>query len=155
MENKIVKFADVKRWSNKQSVKKAVLKCLEQGQISGGKICADLERKVLKKFDYNFFSTTSSGTASLHLALLSINIDRNHYVAVPDLTFVSTASSVLMVGAKPLLIDVEKDGNINLTSLEMACKEFEVKVVVAVHLYGNPCNLIELQRLSKKYNFII
>jgi perosamine synthetase len=79
---------------------------------------------------------TSSGTAALHLALLSLGIGRGDEVIVPALTFGATATVVLAVGAKPVLCDVTPDKwclDKNDVSDRITSR---TKAIIPVHLYG-------------------
>lgn len=155
MEKKFIKFVDIQKWSSNPEIKDGVIECLDQGRLSGGIGVQNLEEKISDKFNYNSFAGVNSGTAALHLSLLSIGIQTGDYVAVTSLSFVSSASSILMANAIPIFIDVYKDGNLNLDSLEVACKQYKIKAVLAVHLYGNPCNIERLLKLSKHFDFKI
>jgi dTDP-4-amino-4,6-dideoxygalactose transaminase len=151
----MIKFCDIQRWSSSSEVKAAVMQCLDEGRLSGGSGVHDLEKNISAKLGYSNFAGVNSGTSALHLALLAINIQHGEMVAVPSLTFVASASAILMAGATPVFVDAQKDGNINLDSLEIACKQYKIKAVVAVHLYGNPCDVNRLLILSNKYKFKI
>jgi dTDP-4-amino-4,6-dideoxygalactose transaminase len=151
----MIKFCDIQKWSSNSEVKAKVMQCLDEGRLSGGPGVQNLEKNIAAKFGYSSFSGVSSGTSALHLALLAINIKHGEMVAVPSLSFVASASVILMAGATPVFVDVYKDGNINLDSLELACKKYKIKAVIAVHLYGNPCDVNRLLMLSIKYKFKI
>jgi perosamine synthetase len=76
------------------------------------------------------------GTGALHLALLSLGIGPGDEVIVPDLTFGSTASAVLAVGAKPVLIDIDPEtwGLDRKKILNYLNKK--TRAIIPVHLYG-------------------
>lgn len=93
-----------------------------------------------KKFEQEFSKlvkkpslATSSGTAALHLALLSLGIGPDDEVIVPSLTFGATASVVKAVGAKPVLVDVDGMG---LLDRRMIRINERTKAIMPVHLYG-------------------
>ena len=66
-------------------------------------------RQHLKKFGYQFATVTTNGTTALHLALLSLNIKAGDEVIVPNITFVASVNAISYVGAKPILVDINKD----------------------------------------------
>lgn len=83
---------------------------------------------------------TSSGTAALHLALLSMNIGRGDEVIVPSLTFGATGSVVTHVGAWPVLVD----GDFSIDWKEVRKKiTFRTKAIIVVHLYGEKTEIPE------------
>ncbi len=83
----------------------------------------------------------SSGTAALHLALLLHGIGPGDEVIVPAFSFAATANTVLHAGARPVFVDVrEDDFGIDVAQLEAAITP-RTRAVVAVHLYGQPCDI--------------
>ena len=89
---------------------KNVNNCLKENWISSkGKFVSKFENKFKNKFNYNYCTVTSNGTTALHLALLSLNLKPKDEVIVPNVTFIATVNSVSYVGAKPILVDINKD----------------------------------------------
>jgi perosamine synthetase len=93
---------------------------------------------------------TSSGTGALHLALLASGIGRDDEVIVPALTFAATASVVLAVGAKPILVDVDRTGCIDPEEIEDKITH-KTRAIMPVHLYGNPCDMPSISGIAKEY----
>lgn len=85
-------------------------------------------------------SPCQSGTASLWASLRVLDIGEGDEVIVPSMTFISTATSVSLVGATPVFTDVEEDyWCICPRDLEAKITE-KTKAVIAVHLYGQMCS---------------
>lgn len=80
--------------------------------------------------------TTSSGTAALHLALLALGIGRGDEVIVPNVTFGATASVVLAVGAKPILVDIDPETWGPSPDQIIKVRNMKTVVLMVVHLYG-------------------
>lgn len=98
---------------------------------------------------------TSSCTGALHIGLASIGIKAGDEIIAPDITWVATISPIIYLGATPVLVDVnERDWCIDTKKVESAITE-KTKGIIAVHLYGNLCNMDELLRISEKYNIPI
>ena len=70
----------------------------------------------------NYAVATSNGTTALHLALVSLGINRNDEVIIPDLTFVATGNAVKYIGAKVVTVDVEEDTPVSYTHLTLPTK---------------------------------
>jgi perosamine synthetase len=88
---------------------KYLTECIETGFVThAGRFERDFEQAFSKRFDTKCIAT-SSGTGALHLALLSLGIGPGDEVIVPCLTFGATASAVLAVGARPVLVDIHRD----------------------------------------------
>ena len=99
--------------------------------------------------------TTSSGTAALHLALLSCGIQPGDEVIVPDLTFIATANAVTYTGALPVFVDVERETLcIDIEQVKQAITA-KTKAIIAVHLYGHPANIPALQAIAKPHNIVV
>ena len=87
---------------------------------------------------------TSSGTGALHLALLSLGIGRGDEVILPSLTFGATASVVVQVGAKPVLVDVDPETfGINWAHARKLVNR-RTKAVMVVHLYGEDAGVEDI-----------
>lgn len=83
---------------------------------------------------------TSSGTGALHIALLSLGIGRGDEVIVPDLTFGATASVVVNVGARPVLVDGVP---MNWEKVKRAITA-RTKAIIPVHIYGERCHFEDI-----------
>ncbi len=94
-----------------------------------------------------------SGTAGLHLALLSLGIGRGDIVLVPDITFIAPVNTIAYIGAEPVFIDTDRDLNISVSVLKdfiQGCERKRgrvfyrgrpVKAIIVVHVLGNPCDM--------------
>lgn len=92
----------------------------------------------------------SSGLSALELILRGYDIGPGDEVIVPALTFVGTASAVALVGATPVLADVEDDFTISPAEVEAAITP-RTKAIMAVHLYGRVARMPELAGIAEKH----
>lgn len=99
----------------------------------------------------------SSGTAALHLALILLGVEKGDEVLCQSMTFAASANPIAYQGATPIFIDSEPD-TLNLCPefLEEAIKDRlkkgkKPKAIIAVHLYGMPYKVKEIQDISTKY----
>src|SRR4029077_4219671 len=110
--------------------------CVETGWLThAGRFEGACERAFAERFGRPCMAA-SSGTAALHLALLSLGIRAGDEVIVPDLTFGATASVVLAVGATPVFVDVSPTTwglDIGLVRERITWK---TRAIIPVHLYG-------------------
>ena len=111
------------------------------------------------RFEAEFASYTSathavgvgSGTDALVLALRALGIGPGAEVIVPALSFYASAEAVLLVGAKPVLVDVDPDTlNLSVTAAEAALTP-RTKALMPVHLYGCPADMPALAELARKH----
>ncbi|MCG9970411.1 DegT/DnrJ/EryC1/StrS family aminotransferase [Christiangramia crocea] len=99
----------------------------------------------------------SSGTAALHLALILLGVERGDEVICQSMTFAASANPIVYLGAIPVFIDSEVDTmNICPEQLEISIKDRmargkKPKAIIAVHLYGMPYKVDEINKVAKKY----
>lgn len=117
----------------------------------------------VKKFEDRFSSihhkkkalSVSSGTTGLHIALAALGIKKGDEVIVPNLTFAAVINSVLYVNAKPVIVDVDKNKwTIDINEVKKNITE-KTKAIIAVHIYGNPCDLNNLVKICKEKNIYL
>ena len=112
------------------------------------------EEAMCKYTGYPYALATSSGSASLHLALKVLGVQKNDYVWSPSLTFIGGVSAINFCGALPVFFDSDPDSwTISLKLLETTLKKkaFFPKTIIATDIYGLPCPYKELEDLSKAY----
>ncbi len=106
----------------------------------------------------------SSGTAALHLALVSLGIGPGDAVITTPLTFCSGIHVIEQVGARPVLADVELDTlNISPISVRAAVERANqhedifgrVKAILPVHLYGHPADMDSILEIANEYNLAV
>ena len=154
-----VAFIDLKAQLSaiRNKINLAIAKVLDHGQFIMGPEVHELEEKLKDFSGANYALTCANGTDALTLALLALNIDRGDIVFVPSFTYVASAEAVALIGAIPFLVDVDPvNFNICPKSLEKAIlhaqsQGYNVKAVISVELFGNPCDYSVLDPLVEKY----
>ena len=107
--------------------------------------------------DYSV-TALSSGTAAIHLGLILLNVGQGDEVICQSKTFSASANPIVYLGATPIFVDSEKETwNICPEQLERAIIDRisngkKPKAIIAVHLYGMPYKIKEIQAISKKYD---
>ena len=136
--------------------KKFIEEALEKSKICGDGI---FTKKCTEWFKENChiknFLLTTSGTHSLELAALLSNLKEGDEVLLPSYTFVSTADAVLLRGAKPVFIDIDKrtfNMDVNLIEEKITPK---TKAIFPVHYAGVACDMDKILEIARKYNLIV
>tara|TARA_B100000029_G_scaffold466743_3_gene502493 strand:+ start:68 stop:1216 length:1149 start_codon:yes stop_codon:yes gene_type:complete len=138
-----------------------VNKVLKSQFLTTGPEILKFEKKLSSTFKSRYALTSNSATSALHLCCLAMGLSKNDYVWTVSVTFVASANCALYCGAKIDLIDIDPETlNISIKNLEKklikAKKNKKLpKIVIPVHLGGNPCDMKELKKLSKIYKFKI
>lgn len=95
--------------------------------------------------------SVNSATAGLHIAYLASGLKPGDEVITTPLTFISTISMLLAVGAKPVLADIDRD-TLNIDPEQVARRiTRKTKAIVPVHFAGMPCDLDAIHALAKKH----
>ena len=135
--------------------KENVLEVLESGYIVQGPRTAELERRFAEVCGTHHAIATASGTTALHIALLAHGIGPGDEVITTPFTFIASANSILFTGATPIFADIEEESfNIDPAQVERAITP-RTKAILPVHLYGQPCDMNELQALADAHGLAI
>lgn len=106
-----------------------------------------LENIFAKYVGTKYAVSCNSGTAALHLALLSLGVGEGDEVIVPEFTMASTAFAVSYTGANPIFVDCGDDYNID-TNLVHAAVTVRTKAIMATHIYGRVADIEALKQHS-------
>lgn len=139
-----------------KNAKKYLLDCLNSGWVSSkGPYVEKFEKAFVRFSGAKYAIACSSGTAALHLVLASLKIGPGDEVIVPTLTMIAAALPIIYVGAKPILVDSEKDsGNLDVTQIETKINK-KTKALIVVHLNGHPADMEPLLNLARKHNIAV
>ena len=111
---------------------------LEEGYLSPGPWTERFEKDWADVCGVKYCVATSSGTASLHLALIACGVGEGDEVIVPAITCPDTLNAVVFAGAKPVIIDIEAN-RLGLDPEQIRPNVTErTKAIIPVHLYGCP-----------------
>ncbi|RME89463.1 MAG: DegT/DnrJ/EryC1/StrS family aminotransferase [Candidatus Hydrogenedentota bacterium] len=154
-----------KEYSNlRTEIESNLLKVLSHGRFIGGDEIHLLEQKAQEYCNVPYAIACSSGTDALLLLLMALGIQKGDVVITTPFTFIATAETIALVGAKPLFVDIDETSyNISPQKLKEALRlaaaknhpkieEGEkVKAIIAVDLYGQPADYEEIQQAIKEY----
>jgi perosamine synthetase len=139
-----------------QKEKENVLECLESTWISSkGKFVNQFEEEFSKYLGVKYSTTVSNGTVALHLALLALGIGEGDEVIVPTFTYIASVNAIKYTGAKPIFVDsIEDTWQMNPEDVERKIT-MHTKAIMAVHLYGHPCDMDRLTKIAKDNNIFL
>ena len=128
---------------------------LLSGKLAQGEYVADFEKKFASYIGVKYAIATNSGTSALHTALASIGVKKEEQVITSDFSFLSSASSIIMQGAKPIFCDIDPD-NYNISNNHLRQKiNKKTSAIIPVHLYGQPCEMDEIMEIAKQNNLMV
>lgn len=138
-----------------EAEKQAVLEVLESGMLVQGRRVARLEEMFAAICGTKHAVATSSGTTTLHIALLAHGIGAGDEVITTPFTFMASVSSILYTGARPVFVDIEEDTfNINPDLIESAITP-RTRAIMPVHLYGYPCDMGRISAIAQKHGLAV
>jgi perosamine synthetase len=127
--------------------KQAVMDVLESGWLTTGERTKSFERAFAERVGVTHAIALNSATAALHLALEAIGVGPGDEVIVPTWTFAASAEVVAYVGARPVLVDVDRR-TLNATpEIILAAVTPRTRAVIVVHVAGLPVDVVRLVEL--------
>ena len=135
-----------------------VSKVLKSRWIAPGKILNKLESKFANILGVNKSKCVgvSSGYAALFLAIRLLNLKKDDVVLMPNINFVASSNIVKFFKDKIVLVDSSDKDNPNISIKDLEKKlSSKVKAVIICHYGGYPCDMKNIMKLKKKYNFVL
>lgn len=126
--------------------------------VQNKKICGDgpftkkCHNWIENRFHAQKVLLTTSGTTALEMAAILCDLHEGDEVILPSYTFSSTATSVVLTGAKLVFVDIRPDTmNIDETKIEDAITD-KTKAIIAVHYAGVACEMDTIMEIARRYN---
>jgi dTDP-4-amino-4,6-dideoxygalactose transaminase len=149
--------------SQRDDIDAAVQRVLESGWYILGKETEAFERAFAAWCGVNHAVGVGNGTDALVIALKSLGIGAGDAVFTVSHTAVATVAAIEMAGATPVLVDIDPASyTIDPTKLEDAVRNFaasgkagRARAVIAVHLYGHPCDLAAIRGICKRFDLFL
>lgn len=132
-----------------------IKKILKSGNLIQGKYVEQFEKNIAKYLGCKYAVVVSSGTAALHLSLLTLDIKPGDEVIVPAFSFPATANVVELIGAKCKFVDITlEDFCINVSKIEQNITK-KTKAIIVVHEFGQPANIESITKIAKKHKIFV
>lgn len=139
----------------------AVVTVLQSDFLTQGPVVPRFESRVATHVGVKHALAVNSATSALHIACLALGLGPNDWLWTTPITFVASANCGLYCGAQIDFVDIDPDTyNLSAAALEAKLIDAEKrgclpKVLVAVHLCGQPCDMETIYGLGQKYGFKI
>ena len=139
----------------------AVKSVLESDFLTQGPVVPRFEQKLSQITTAAYATAVNSATSALHISCLALGVKHGDIVWTVPNTFVASANCALYCGAEVDFVDI--DPNTSNMSIELLEKKLRIaqrsgalpKVVIPVHLMGEPCDMVAIKNLSDEYGFKI
>ena len=132
-----------------------VVEVLKSGMIAQGPRVAEFEEKYAEWVGAEYAIAVNSGTAALHVALLSCGVGEGDEVITTPFTFIASGNSILYTGAKPVFADIDLETyTMDPDSIEALITE-NTKAILPVQLYGQSANMDKINEIAEKHGLIV
>ena len=151
----------VRKTDDHRGRQRAVCEVLDSNFLTQGPKVCEFEIALANKVDCKYAVAVNSATSALHLSCEALKLRRGDYLWTSPTTFVASANCGRYCDADVDFVDIDPETGL------MSCDELEKKlatakksnklpkIVVPVHLAGNPCDMKRIRSLGEKYNFKI
>lgn len=139
----------------------AVVEVLQSDFLTQGPAVAIFEKAVADYVGVQYGVAVNSATSALHIACLALGLKAGDWLWTSPISFVASANCGLYCGAQVDFVDIDpKTYNMSVEKLSQKLQKAELlgklpKVVIPVHLCGQPCDMEEIYKLSRKYGFSV
>jgi len=133
-----------------------VLEVLASGMLVADRMVQEFEEAFAAYIGVPHAVATSSGTTALQAALEALGIGAGDRVVTTPFTFAATSHAIVHAGARPVFADVDPaTGNLNPAAVEAVVRQEGAKAVIAVHLYGLPCDMHALGDVARRHGLLL
>lgn len=117
---------------------------------NNGALVQELEKELKDYFEVKHVILVSNGTIGLQLVIRALGLKKK--IITTPFSFIATSSAILWENCEPVFADIDEESFcVDPKKIEEAITP-DVEAILAVHVYGNPCSVKEIERISKKYN---
>jgi UDP-2-acetamido-2-deoxy-ribo-hexuluronate aminotransferase len=139
----------------KPSIDARIQKVLDHGQYILGPEVIELETALARYVGAKHCISVASGTEALLIALMAKGIGPGDEVITTPFTFVATAEVIVLVGAKPVFVDIEPDTcNINVSQIEAKITP-RTRAIMPVSLYGQAADMDEINAIAARHGLSV
>jgi len=150
----MIKFLDLNKQYNdiKEEIDEAIKNVISETAFIGGKYVAQFEKEFAEYQEARFCIGVGNGTDALEIAIESLNLPKGSEIIVPANSFIASSEAVTRMGHKVVFCDCDEE-NYTISILSIKSKLTKnTKAIIAVHLYGHPCDMDEILNIAQEYD---
>ena len=134
---------------------KVIVAAFRRGEAVSGPAIAEFERRFADYHGMEYVTASSFGRMAFHYILCALDLPEGSEIIFPALTFWVVPEIARRAGLRPVFVDVDPASfNLHPGKVEAAVTE-RTRAIVPTHLYGQPCAMTEIMRVSEKHNLIV
>jgi len=139
----------------KPEIDAALQQVIESGQFILGKEVGELECKIAGYLGVKYAVGCASGTDALLVAMMALGVGPGDEVITTPFTFVATTETIVLLGAKPVYVDIDPiTYNIDPSRIEAAVTP-RTKAIIPVHLYGQSADMDPIMEVARKHHLAV
>ena len=139
------------RWQVNREIKKVI----NSSSFINGPIVKEFQNNLQKYVDVKHVIPCANGTDALQIALMALELKSGDEIITTNFSFASTIEVILLLGLKPVVIDIDpRTFNINPSLIQDKITD-KTKAIIPVHLYGQSCRMEEILEIANKNNLQI
>ena len=150
----MIKFLDLKSQydSIKSNIDQSIKDVINQSAFIGGKYVENFEIEFAEYQQAKYCQSVANGTDALEIIIEALNLPEGSEIIVPANSFISSSEAVTRSGNKVVFCDCDEHNyTISISSLKSKITS-NTKAIIAVHLYGHPCDMDEIMTIAKEHN---
>jgi len=153
----MIKFLDLKSQYQgiKPEIDEAIQSVIDNSAFIGGKHVVQFEDSFSNYIGVDYCIGVGNGTDALEIAIEALDMPIGSEIIVPANSFIASSEAVTRSAHRVVFVDIDTESYV--ISIEDLKKRItpKTKAIMAVHLYGHPCNMDELAKIAKEYNLYI
>jgi dTDP-4-amino-4,6-dideoxygalactose transaminase len=139
----------------KTEINEAALRVIESGHYILGKEVSEFENEIARYLHVKYAVGCASGTDALMVAMMALGIGPGDEVVTTPFTFVATTEMIVLLGAKPVYVDIDSATyNLDPSKVEAAITP-KTKAIIPVHLYGQSVDMDPLSKVANRHGIPI
>ena len=136
------------RWQINREIKKVI----KSSSFINGPVVKEFQKNLQNYLNVRHVIPCANGTDALQIALMALDLKRGDEVITTNFSFASTIEVILLLGLKPVIVDIDpKTFNIDPSLIESKITK-KTKVIIPVHLFGQSCRIEEIIEIANKNN---
>lgn len=122
----------------------------EKWLTNRGKLTVELEKRLKDFLSIENITLTTNGTLPIQIAIKALGL-KGEIITTP-FSYIATTSAIIWEKCNPIFVDIDEQYlTIDPQKIELAITE-KTSAILATHVYGNPCDVVAIERIAKKYN---
>jgi dTDP-4-amino-4,6-dideoxygalactose transaminase len=139
----------------KDEIDEAIANVIKETSFVGGEYVKKFEEEFADFCDAKYCVGVGNGTDALFIALKALGVGEGDEVITAANSFIATSEAIRMTGARVVFVDCDPQTyTIDVKKIPSALTP-QTKAIIPVHLYGQPADMVTLQKIAKEYNLLL